>query len=134
MLPENQDAQGAKERAKLTPRRRPLSESCAHSSETAPLNLEISQRKNNDVPNGLQKTPESRPPSTQPGPPVPPDGGWGWVVMFASFLVNVIVDGVCFSFGIFYLEFLDHFGASKGKTSWVGSVLNGMYLSMGEYR
>ena len=66
-------------------------------------------------------------------PPVPPDGGYGWVIMLASFVCNFIVDGVCFSFGIFYLEFLDYFKESKSKTSWVGSVLNGMYLSMGKY-
>ena len=66
-------------------------------------------------------------------PPIPPDGGYGWVIMLASFVCNVIVDGVCFSFGIFYLEFLQHYGESKSKTSIVGSVLNGMYLSMGKY-
>ncbi|XP_074652406.1 monocarboxylate transporter 12-like [Tubulanus polymorphus] len=66
-----------------------------------------------------------------PSPPIPPDGGWGWVVAFASFLVNVLVDGVCFSFGLFMIEFIDYYGESLGKTAIVGSVLNGMYLSMG---
>ena len=65
-------------------------------------------------------------------PPLPPDGGWGWVIVAASFVTNVLVDGVCFSFGIFYLEFLESYGESKAMTSWVGSVLNGMYLSMGK--
>ena len=65
--------------------------------------------------------------------PLPPDGGYGWVVTFASFMVNVLVDGVCFSFGIFYLAFLENFGESKSKTAWIGSALNGMYLSMGEF-
>ena len=63
---------------------------------------------------------------------IPPDGGYGWVIMIASFFTNVIVDGVCFSFGIFYLEFLEYYGESEAKTSWVGSVLNGMYLGMGK--
>ena len=63
---------------------------------------------------------------------VAPDGGYGWVVTLASFFTNVIVDGVCFSFGVFYVEFLEYFGESASKTSWVGSVLNGMYLSIGE--
>ena len=26
----------------------------------------------------------------------PPDGGYGWVVMVASFFCSVIIDGVCF--------------------------------------
>ncbi|XP_050415574.1 monocarboxylate transporter 12 [Patella vulgata] len=63
--------------------------------------------------------------------PVPPDGGWGWVVTFSSFMVSVLVDGVCFSFGIFFTKFMDYFQESKMKTSWVGSVLNGTYLVLG---
>ncbi|ELU15285.1 hypothetical protein CAPTEDRAFT_171191 [Capitella teleta] len=59
------------------------------------------------------------------------DGGWGWIVLFASFLNSVILDGVCFSFGIFFLEYLDHFQENKGKTAWIGSVLNGTYMIMG---
>ena len=64
--------------------------------------------------------------------PTAPDGGYGWVILFASFICNVLVDGVCFTFGLFYLEFLKHFGESKAKTAWVGSILNGMYLTMGK--
>ena len=32
--------------------------------------------------------------------PVPPDGGYGWVVVAACFMCNLIVDGTCWSFGI----------------------------------
>lgn len=45
----------------------------------------------------------------------PPDGGWGWVVCFASFMVNLIADGVTFSFGVLYVELLDYFGEGKGE-------------------
>lgn len=44
----------------------------------------------------------------------PPDGGWGWVVCFASFMVNLIADGVTFSFGVLYVELLNYFGEGKG--------------------
>lgn len=64
-------------------------------------------------------------------PPAPPDGGWGWVVTFSSFMVSFLVDGVCFTFGLLFTEFLEYFGESKGKTSLLGSVLNGAYLSLG---
>merc|ERR1712227_1004175 len=31
----------------------------------------------------------------------PPDGGWGWAVVFASFMIHIIADGITYSFGIF---------------------------------
>lgn len=42
-----------------------------------------------------------------------PDGGYGWVVVVASFFVNMIADGVTFSFGIMFQEFSDEFDSSK---------------------
>lgn len=44
---------------------------------------------------------------------VPPDGGWGWVVMMASFCSNVIVDGIVMSSGMFKESIEQEFGASK---------------------
>ncbi|XP_015610387.1 monocarboxylate transporter 3 isoform X3 [Cephus cinctus] len=63
--------------------------------------------------------------------PPPPDGGYGWVVVFASFMCNMIVDGIAYTFGIFLTEFVNYFGEGKGKTAWAGSLLSGMYLSAG---
>ncbi|XP_052782946.1 monocarboxylate transporter 12-like [Mya arenaria] len=60
-----------------------------------------------------------------------PDGGWGWAVTFAAFMVGVILDGISFSFGIFYRELLQYFEESKSLTSWIISVLNGTYLGIG---
>lgn len=65
------------------------------------------------------------------GIPEPPDGGWGWVIVAASFLCNVVVDGVAYSFGIFLIHFVDYYKSPKGKTAWVGSLLSGCYLSAG---
>lgn len=67
------------------------------------------------------------------GIPEPPDGGWGWVIVAASFLCNVVVDGVAYSFGIFLIHFVDYYKSNKGKTAWVGSLLSGCYLSAGNY-
>ncbi|KAK3601158.1 hypothetical protein CHS0354_019157 [Potamilus streckersoni] len=63
--------------------------------------------------------------------PIPPDGDWGWVITFSSFMVGFLVDGVAFTFGVFFKEFVNHFGQSKGVTSWINSVLNGTYLTIG---
>ncbi|XP_017486477.1 PREDICTED: monocarboxylate transporter 4 [Rhagoletis zephyria] len=63
--------------------------------------------------------------------PPPPDGGYGWVICFASFMCNMIVDGIAYTFGIFLGEFVNYFGEGKGKVAWVGSLLSGVYLSAG---
>ncbi|XP_018576654.1 monocarboxylate transporter 14 isoform X2 [Anoplophora glabripennis] len=63
--------------------------------------------------------------------PPPPDGGYGWVVVFASFMCNMIVDGIAYTFGVFLSDIVDSYGETKGKTAWVGSLLSGMYLSAG---
>ncbi|CAM1312339.1 Mct1 (predicted) [Pycnogonum litorale] len=63
--------------------------------------------------------------------PPPPDGGWGWMVVFASFIIHVIADGITYTFGIYYVEFLDYFHQSNAKTSWILSILSGVTLSIG---
>ncbi|KAI5726349.1 hypothetical protein M8J76_001091 [Diaphorina citri] len=64
---------------------------------------------------------------------VPPDGGWGWVVVAASFCCNLVVDGIIYSFGMFLGVISDSFGESKAKVSLVGSLLSGFYLMEGPF-
>ncbi|XP_077300586.1 monocarboxylate transporter 9-like [Arctopsyche grandis] len=61
----------------------------------------------------------------------PPDGGWGWVIVFATFMVNLIADGITFSFGVMFVYFLDYFGEGKAKTAWIGSLFMAMPLLSG---
>ncbi|KAL0880016.1 hypothetical protein ABMA27_002517 [Loxostege sticticalis] len=63
--------------------------------------------------------------------PPPPDGGYGWVVVFASFMCNLVVDGIAYTFGIFLPELVTFFGEGKGTVAWVGSLLSGVYLAAG---
>lgn len=65
--------------------------------------------------------------------PIPPDGGWGWVVVFGSFMIHVIADGVAYSFGIFYIEFLDYFKGGRGETGWIGSLMVGITWGSGKF-
>ena len=62
----------------------------------------------------------------------PPDGGWGWVVTFSAFMVGFILDGISFSFGLFFKELYVYFNESKSLTSWIISVFNGTYLGIGK--
>lgn len=61
----------------------------------------------------------------------PPDGGWGWMVVFASFAIHIVTDRMTYSFGIFYVEFLDYFNEGKGYTAWIASILVGVTLCSG---
>ncbi|KAL0275555.1 UNVERIFIED_CONTAM: hypothetical protein PYX00_003373 [Menopon gallinae] len=63
--------------------------------------------------------------------PAPPDGGYGWVIVFASFMCNMIVDGIGYTFGVFLEELVTYFESGKGTVAWVGSLLSGMYLTAG---
>ncbi|XP_045201070.2 uncharacterized protein LOC123554788 [Mercenaria mercenaria] len=60
-----------------------------------------------------------------------PDGGWGWVIAIATFLTNVIVDGVKYSFGIMFVELVETFQKSKSETSWLMSIQVGIMLLSG---
>lgn len=46
---------------------------------------------------------------------VPLDGGWGWVVVAASFCCNTIVDGIVMSAGMFQQPIREEFGVSVSE-------------------
>ncbi len=60
--------------------------------------------------------------------PVALDGGYGWVIVAASFIAYFIADGWAYSFGIFYPHLLDVFSEGKGKTALIGALLYGVPL------
>ncbi|XP_061559961.1 monocarboxylate transporter 10 [Phycodurus eques] len=62
---------------------------------------------------------------------VPPEGGWGWVVMLAAMWCNGSVFGIQNAFGILFLSLLREFGSEhdddlRFRTAWVGSLSMGM--------
>lgn len=69
-------------------------------------------------------------PPPEPGPQIP-DGGWGWVVVVASFFVATVADGLAFSYGLIHEEFVEYFGASEAKTSLIGSLFISVPLIAG---
>lgn len=64
---------------------------------------------------------------------VPPDGGWGWVVMVASFCCNMIVDGIVMTAGSFKEPIAKEFGVSQSSATLVCSLLGGFYLIAGPF-
>ncbi|XP_041979886.1 uncharacterized protein LOC121733638 [Aricia agestis] len=64
---------------------------------------------------------------------VPPDGGWGWVVVAASFMCNFVVDGIIFTGGLLSKPIQDEFNATEGQVAPVMSLLSGFYLLVGPF-
>lgn len=63
---------------------------------------------------------------------IPPDGGWGWVVVFASFAIHFIMDGITYSLGTYLTAFTENFNVSHGEASIVHSLLPAITLSTGK--
>ncbi|XP_033156448.1 monocarboxylate transporter 3 [Drosophila mauritiana] len=64
---------------------------------------------------------------------VPPDSGWAWVVMVASFLCCTVIDGIVFCSGLIQEELMKEFGVSKAYVAFVSSLLSGCYLMAGPF-
>ncbi|CAB0035216.1 unnamed protein product [Trichogramma brassicae] len=62
---------------------------------------------------------------------VAPDGGWGWVVVFACFMVHLLTDGVVYSYGFFQKEYVKQFEVTQHAASWVASLLVGTTFCAG---
>jgi MFS transporter, MCT family, solute carrier family 16 (monocarboxylic acid transporters), member 14 len=91
---------------------------------------------NNDKENALAKFDIRKTEDVEPTKAtivIPPDGGFGWIVMLASFCCNFIVDGIVFSYGSFIEPIQTEFGASKASIALVGSLLSGFYLIFGPF-
>uniref|UniRef100_A0A3B4WKD1 Monocarboxylate transporter 7 n=1 Tax=Seriola lalandi dorsalis TaxID=1841481 RepID=A0A3B4WKD1_SERLL len=54
--------------------------------------------------------------------PEAPDGGWGWVVAVAFFLVEVFTYGTIKIFGIFLQDLMEEFGETNSRVSWIVSI------------
>lgn len=61
-----------------------------------------------------------------------PDGGWGWVIVFASFFVHLITDGILYSSGLFLEQFTEHLQTTKTLANLVITVNVGISLMIGK--
>ncbi|KAF5282141.1 hypothetical protein FQR65_LT02838 [Abscondita terminalis] len=53
---------------------------------------------------------------------IPPDGGWGWVVVSAAFYSFLVSDGIIYAFGIFITDMAESFKCSKSHIVLVGGI------------
>lgn len=63
---------------------------------------------------------------------VPPDGGWGWLILLGSMLINILVPGTIKSFGVLFVEFLEAFQATPSAAAWIPALCYFLYSSLGK--
>ncbi|UJR13350.1 hypothetical protein I4U23_000368 [Adineta vaga] len=69
--------------------------------------------------------------SAAPGA-VTPDGGWGWIIVLASFMIHFIMDGITYSMGDIYLQpMMNRLGEGRGKVSTIYGILPAVTLGAG---
>ena len=54
--------------------------------------------------------------------PEAPDGGWGWMVVFAMAICHAVYGIAVRSFGVIFIELLNRFEGSATATAWVGAL------------
>lgn len=72
---------------------------------------------------GLEGEGEAKKADNEPGPP--PDGGYGWVIVLAAFLIHMFVFAPQYAFGVYVRYYSDsnrYPGASLTTLAFVGSV------------
>nr|XP_048310751.1 monocarboxylate transporter 3 [Myodes glareolus] len=61
----------------------------------------------------------------------PPDGGWGWVVLGACFVITGFAYGFPKAVSVFFGELKRDFGAGYSDTAWVSSIMLAMLYGTG---
>ena len=52
-----------------------------------------------------------------------PDGGWGWCVVLASFLVHVMTDGIMYTMGILLVDIREYYDASRQMVGMLAATM-----------
>ncbi|KAG7228497.1 hypothetical protein INR49_007670 [Caranx melampygus] len=58
------------------------------------------------------------------GVTVPPEGGWGWMIVAACFLATICIRAVTRCVSMFFVEFQLHFDKDYSTTAWIHSLID----------
>ncbi|KAF0027725.1 hypothetical protein F2P81_020466 [Scophthalmus maximus] len=58
------------------------------------------------------------------GDAVPPEGGWGWMVVAGCFLATICIRAVTRCVSMFFVEFQLHFDKDYSTTAWIHSLID----------
>lgn len=77
---------------------------------------------------------DAAPNSTKQISELPPDRGYAWLIVFASFMIHVVVLGTVYSFGVFLGAFREAFPRSNLSTvTFVGSLTHALLTFTGTF-
>jgi len=62
----------------------------------------------------------------------PPNGGWAWVVMLASFVVNGISWGTAKTLGVYFVEIKNEFEVTNTAVSWLITIVLSLVMFSGK--
>ncbi|CAF4332007.1 unnamed protein product, partial [Adineta steineri] len=69
---------------------------------------------------------------TQIGESIVPDGGWGWMIVLASFMIHFVMDGITYSMGQVFLEpMMKQLSLSRASVSAIFGILPAVTLGAG---
>ncbi|CAF5047060.1 unnamed protein product, partial [Rotaria sp. Silwood1] len=61
------------------------------------------------------------------------DGGWGWIIVFASLMIHFIMDGITYSMGDLFLRpMIENLNKPRGSVSTIFGILPAITLVTGE--
>lgn len=63
---------------------------------------------------------------------IPPDGGWGWMVVVGAFFCFLLVDGMVCSFGLFLSEIAHDLGTTKSDVSLIAAISTATFCFSGK--
>lgn len=63
---------------------------------------------------------------------VPPDGGWGWLIVASAFVCNLLADGTMYSFGLFLDEISQSLNTTKTTVAMANSLTTGCSFLFGK--
>ncbi len=64
---------------------------------------------------------------------VAPDGGYGWVVLAASFFISFILDGIMYSFGVILQPIKAHYDATNEIANLLSCFNTGFLFCSGNF-
>ena len=53
---------------------------------------------------------------------LPPDGGYGWVIVACTFVLNYMISLMITVFGFLLVELIYQFQVTAGVLTWIGSI------------